>query len=98
MYGPGGLVELGPNEKWHGTIGSIAVEDLGAGLGDSLVVRASVPKAEGVEWSLIGRALLSTGSPLLKTYPITAADGNGLGGSAGGIRPGANAWLYPATK
>jgi len=93
VYGPGGLIALGPDETWLSSIKSMTMGDYGSG--PVLIVDTSIPTGRGVQWSLLQTALYTTGSSLMENYSITAADGTGLGGSAGGLSgPGANGLFY----
>jgi hypothetical protein len=94
VYGPGGLVKLGPDEDWYDAINSISV-DTGSG-GTRLVVTTSLPSWNGdVRASLIEMALATTGSPLLENYWISAKDGSGAAGSSGVMEPGSGGFQYP---
>lgn len=74
VYGPGGLVTLGPDETWYAAIESIRMES--AAGGKTLVVTTRAPSLQSLDASLLDRALLSSGSPLLENYGIRAADGS----------------------
>ncbi|MBN2848838.1 MAG: hypothetical protein JXP72_10405 [Coriobacteriia bacterium] len=80
VYGPGGLVTLGADETWYSAIQSIGMETIADD--DTLVVTTSAPTFQSLDASLLGKALLSTGSPLLESYSIRTADGSGSGGFA----------------
>ncbi len=80
MYGPGGLVKLGEGETWYSAIQSITMETVPGD--ETLVVTTSAPSYQSLDASLLDRALLSTGSPLLESYSIRTADGSGSGGFA----------------
>ncbi len=80
VYGPGGLVELGPDETWYAAIESITMQSLYGG--QTLVVETSAPSIQSLDASLVNRALMSTGSPLLESYEIRAADGTVSSGFA----------------
>ena len=92
VYGPGGLVTLGPGETWYSAITSITMEELGSG--PNLVVRTTAPSAYSTDASLIQMALLTTGSPLLTSFYIEAADGSGSAVGSGPSEPGSSGWLY----
>ena len=94
VYGPGGLVTLGPAETWYNAITSITMEELGSG--PNLVVRTTAPSAYSTDASLIQMALLTTGSPLLTSFYIEAADGSGSAVGSGPSEPGSSGWLYVA--
>jgi hypothetical protein len=96
VYGPGGLVPLGPDESWYGSITSIGMGDYGSGANDVLMVTVNAPGGS-VDISLAAIALRTTGSPLLGNYSIQTDDGSGsLAGAAGAGEPGSAGWLYPA--
>lgn len=95
VYGPGGIVTLGPDETWYDAIVSIEMGDHGSGTNDILMVTTSAPTGTSTDASLIVLALQTTGSPLMGNYSITAADGSGSSGSASVNGPGATGWLYP---
>ncbi len=96
VYGPGGIVTLGPAEGWYGSIQSVTMESPGSGMAEQLTVRTSIASPKGTDYSLLMLALQTTGSPLMASYGIKTADGGGSGGSAGGLTgPGANGWFYP---
>lgn len=80
VYGPGGLVKLGEDETWHSAIQSIGMETVDGD--ETLVVTTSALSYQSRDASLLDRALLSTGSPLLESYSIRTADGSGSGGFA----------------
>lgn len=80
VYGPGGLVKLGDDETWYAAIESISVQTLYGG--EMLVVETSAPSIQSLDASLVNRALMSTGSPLLEGYEIRAADGTVSSGFA----------------
>jgi len=95
VYGPGGLVALGLNETWYGTITEVTTT--GSGSGPVLVVRSSAPSYQTTDAQLIDRALQTSGSPMLERYSVMTADGGGTGASAGSGEPGSGAsWFYPA--
>ncbi len=80
VYGPGGLVKLGEDETWYSAIQSIGMETVAGD--ETLVVTTSAASYQSRDASLLDRALLSTGSPLLESYSIRTADGAGSGGFA----------------
>ena len=93
VYGPGGLITLGADETWLASIESMSMGDYGSG--PVLIIDTSIPTGRGTQWSLLQMALYTTGSPLMDNYSVTAADGTGVGGSAGGLTgPGANGLFY----
>lgn len=97
VYGPGGIVTLGPDETWYDSIESIAIENWGSGSESVLVVKNSIPTMPSEAASLLERALQSTASPLLESYSLRMADGTGSSGSFGGagtMAPGAGGFFY----
>jgi hypothetical protein len=97
VYGPGGLVELGPDESWVQAITSMRYEDPGWGTGKVLLVDTSLPTWRGIQGQLLQRALHTTGSPLLVSYWLEAADGTGVAGGTGvppTVPPGADGFFY----
>ncbi len=80
VYGPGGLVTLGSSETWYAAIQSIGMETVADD--EVLVVSTSAPSMSSLDASLLEKALLSTGSPLLENYSIRAADGSSTSGFA----------------
>jgi len=95
VYGPGGIVALGPDETWYDAIVSIEMGDYGSGAKDILMVKTTAPSGMSTDASLIALALQTTGSPLLADYSIITADGAGSAGAASVPEPGATGWLYP---
>ena len=93
VYGPGGLVTLGPDETWYDSIQSIGMETVADD--PTLTVTTSAPSYYSRDASLLNTALMSTGSPLLETYGIRTADGSGSSGSASAQEPGMAGFYYP---
>ncbi len=95
VYGPGGLIELGPKETWYAAIKRIEVSDPW-GQGDMLSVTTDLPTYNSEQASLLQYALLTTGSPLLVKYEIKAKDGTGSVGGVGGMPdgPGYSGFYY----
>jgi len=89
VYGPGGLIALGANETWYGSIDSVQMED------GVLRVETKLTEAETTQRDLLNFALQTTGSPLLSAYGISGTDGSYLGGAAGSGTPGMNGFFYP---
>ena len=80
VYGPGGLVKLGDGETWYASIESVGMETV---VGDeTLMVSTSAPSLQSLDASLVQRALMSTGSPLLENYSIRAVGGSSNTGFA----------------
>ncbi|MDO8848953.1 MAG: hypothetical protein Q7W51_11270 [Coriobacteriia bacterium] len=97
VYGPGGMVTLGPDETWYSSIESITFEDL-YGSGAHLVIRTRIPAGDVTQQSLLQLALQSTGSPLLSNVSIFhAGDAGSSYGSAPGI-PGMSGFYYPVAE
>lgn len=96
VYGPGGLVALGPDETWYGSLVSIEMGDFGSGANDVLMITTDAADDTATDVSLIVLALQTTGSPLVTNYSISTAGGGGVGGSAGLVGPGQAGWFYPA--
>lgn len=97
VYGPDGLVKLGPNETWYASIRSVTVADP-FGTGDMLIVSTDLPTFKGGQGSLVELAIHTTGSPLLVNYQIIVDDQSGPVGGVGGTPegPGYNGLFYPA--
>lgn len=97
VYGPGGLVKLGPDETWYASIKSITYEDPW-GQGDMLIVATDLPTFKGGQGSLVEYAIYTTGSPLLTSYQIIVDDQTGPVGGLGGVPegPGYGGFFYPA--
>jgi len=97
VYGPGGIVTLGPDETWYSSIESITYEDL-YGSGAHLVIRTSIPADDVTQQSLLQLAIATTGSPLLTEVSIFhAGDAMSAYGGGAGI-PGQNGFYYPVTR
>jgi hypothetical protein len=94
VYGPGGIVTLGPDEAWYGTIQSITVSEEDWGSGPTTVLEVTTSPASPTDVSLLQFALQTTGSPLLANYSIVVPDGSGMGGSATVNGPGTAGWFY----
>ncbi|MCX8007681.1 MAG: hypothetical protein N3B11_06165 [Coriobacteriia bacterium] len=90
VYGPGGVVKLGPDEDWYGRIKSIGS---GERSGHAAEVQTSLPSVTDPRLSIIGFAIASSRTPMLQDgIWIAAVDGSGSSGSSGGGIP----FLYPA--
>lgn len=89
VYGPGGLITLGANETWYGSITSVEMDD------NVLAVKTSLGRDDGTQRDLLSIALQTTGSPLLTAYGISGTDGSYVGGSASSGTPGMNGFFYP---
>jgi hypothetical protein len=88
VYGPGGLIALGPNETWYASIDSMQMDD------GVFVVETKIARADTTQQDLLNLAMQTTGSPLLSNYGIRGTDGSYLGGSAGSGAPGMNGFFY----
>ncbi len=98
VYGPGGMVTLGPDETWYSSIESVTFETLDDGMGPRLVVRTSIPEADFTQQSLLLLAIESTGSPLLSKVSIFhAGDAGSAYSGAPGI-PGMSGFYYPVAE
>jgi hypothetical protein len=97
VYGPGGLVALGPDETWYSSLTSFGTQDYGSG--PELALATTLTAADVWQLTLLQAALQSTGM-LLDAAGITCADGHYVslaGGSFGGTaEPGRNGYMYPA--
>jgi hypothetical protein len=96
VYGPNGLVKLGPDETWYASIRSIEYKDPGWGTGMHLTVTSDLPTFNSTQGSLLEIALRTTGSPLIANYQIVVKDGSGPVGGGGVSEPGAAGFFYPA--
>jgi len=96
VYGPGGIVTLGPDETWYDTIQSVTISQKDWGSGPTTVLEVTTSPASPTDVSLLGVALQTTGSPLLENYSIVVPDGSGPGGSATTNGPGTDGWFYLA--
>jgi hypothetical protein len=97
VYGPSGLVTLGPDETWYSSLTSFGTQDYGSG--PELALTTTLTAADVWQLTLLQAALQSTGM-LLEAVGITCADGHYVsqaGGSFGGTtEPGRNGYMYPA--
>lgn len=93
VWGPDGLIELGPDETWYDSITGISMDDVGSG--PQLTVTTTLGADDPVGIEAINRALQTTGSPLLATYAIQGSNGYFLGGVAPAGDPGMNGYYYP---
>ncbi|MGB8860281.1 MAG: hypothetical protein WCC60_13530 [Ilumatobacteraceae bacterium] len=97
VFGPGGLVPLGPQETWYSSITSIAMEDVGNG--PELTIATTLGQADKTELASLFAAVQLTASPLLTTWAVRGAGGyySANGGSGCGPTPGSCGWYYPLT-
>jgi hypothetical protein len=86
VYGPGGVVPIGPDEAWLGSLTEVRYEDPGWGTGEVLWLATTLPTYRSLDAQLLQKALLTTGSPLLEDWYLETADGSGASGSAGGLK------------
>ena len=96
VYGPSGIVTLGPDETWYDTIQSVTISQEDWGSGPTTVLEVTTSPASPTDVSLLQFALQTTGSPLLANYSIVVPDGSGPGGSATTNGPGTAGWFYLA--
>jgi hypothetical protein len=87
VYGEGGMIELGADETWYGSITGYSYE-IPEGMTEALlVVRTSMTKddidAEDMQYYRLQRAIQATGSPLLSFYAVLGPDDELLVGSSG---------------
>ncbi|MDI6843104.1 MAG: hypothetical protein QMC94_01715 [Anaerosomatales bacterium] len=95
VYGPGGIVKLGPDEHWYE-----AMEDISTKTEDGktvVVVKTSLPTWPGdVRSSLIQLALSSTNAPVAAYCSIVAKDGSGTYMNTNPGEPGSSVpFFYP---
>lgn len=84
VYGPAGLVALGPDEAWMGFLRDVRYEDPGWGTGKVLWLETSLPTYRTLDAKLLERALLTTGSPLLDNWYLDTKDNSGAAGGTPG--------------
>ena len=74
VFGPGGLIELGPDETWYDSIESYGWEAPDGGGEDILIVRTSMNyddlDAGDLQFHTLNMALNTSGSPLLREYQV----------------------------
>jgi hypothetical protein len=97
VYGPGGLVALGPDEGWYSSLTSFGTQDYG--YGPELAVTTTLTGADVWQLTLLQAALQSTGM-LIESAAITGGNDYYMsigGGSFGGtMEPGRAGYMYPA--
>lgn len=95
VFGPGGLVPLGPQETWYSSITSIAMEDVGTG--PELTIATTLGQADKTELASLFAAVQLTASALLDTWAVRGAGDyySANGGSGCGPTPGSCGWFYP---
>ncbi len=90
VYGPGGIVKLGPDEDWYGSIKSVKP---GESVSAAAIVETSLPTATDPRFSMVQLAVSSSSTPMLQQgIWISALDGTGASMGGGGGSP----LLYPA--
>ncbi|MRR11114.1 hypothetical protein EG835_01175 [bacterium] len=94
VYGPGGLVKLGANEKWYSSITGIAMEDVG--VGPQMTVATTLGAADKLELFALQTAVYTSGSPLLARWAIRGAGGHYSSIGGGVPQVGGNGFYYPA--
>ena len=94
VFGPGGLVPLGPEETWYSSITSIGMEDLGSG--PLLMVTTTLGPDDKTEQASLALAVRLTGSPLTEGWNVRGSAGFFTAwGGWGGAAPGTTGWFYP---
>lgn len=93
VFGPGGLVPLGPEETWYASITSIAIEDIGNG--PYLMVDTTLGPTDTTELASLALAVRLSASPLTAMWNVRGADGffNAWGGGVAAA-PGIEGWYY----
>jgi hypothetical protein len=95
VFGPGGLMPLGPDETWLSSITSIAMQD--EGNGPIMTVTTSLGSADKSELANLTAAEQLANTPLLSLWGLRGAgdyySANGGGGCGNG--PGSCGWFYP---
>lgn len=89
VYGPGGLVKLGPEETWYAAITSI-----GPGPDAPLTVTTTLAPEDKLGMTLLQMALQTSGSALLESYAVIHSGGFGSSGYAPPGEPGAFGYYY----
>jgi len=89
VYGPGGLVALGPGETWYSSIQSI-----GPGPDSPLTVTTTLAADDPVGMNLLVLALQTSGSVLLGNFMVLNSGGFGPAGVAPAGEPGIWGYYY----
>lgn len=89
VYGPGGLVTLGPDETWYA-----AIQSIGPGTDSPLTVTTTLAADDSVGMTLVQLALQTTGSALLENFAIIHSGGFGSAGYAPPGEPGVWGYYY----
>lgn len=95
VYGPGGLVKLGPDETWYTSIKSVEMDDIGLDT-PSLTVKTSLSQTKDrTQWDLLCFAVQSSGSPLLENWAVVSTtDSSILSGYAPASEAGSMGLYY----
>lgn len=93
VFGPGGLMPLGPEETWYSSITSITIEDIGNGA--QLMVDTTLGADAKTELDSLSLAVRLSGSPLTAQWNLRGGDGY-FGAWGGGVvaTPGTAGWFY----
>jgi len=74
VFSHGGIIELGPDETWYDSIESYSWEAPDGGGEDILIVHTSMThedlNAADLQFQTLGRAITSSGSPLLREWQV----------------------------
>lgn len=90
VYGPGGIVKLGPDEDWYGSIKSVKP---GESSSDAAIIETSLPDNADPRFSIVLLAVSSSNTPLLQQgIWVVALDGSGTSIAGGAGSP----LFYPA--
>lgn len=93
VFGPGGLVPLGPQETWYSSITSITMEDLGNGA--QLMVDTTLGPTDLTELASLALAVRLSASPLIAFWNLRGTGGY-FAAWGGGVAaaPGTEGWYY----
>lgn len=93
VFGPGGLVPLGPEETWYSSITSIAMEDIGNGA--QLMVGTTLGPSDSTELASLTLAVRLSASPLTAQWNVRGGGGF-FAAWGGGVpsAPGTEGWYY----
>jgi len=90
VYGPGGIVKLGPDEDWYAPIKGVKP---GEAVSAAAIVETSLPTAADPRFAIVQLAVSSSSTPMLQQgIWISALDGSGTSIGGGGGSP----LFYPA--
>jgi hypothetical protein len=74
VFGPGGLIELGPGETWYDSIEGYSWEDPDGAGEDILLVHTSMTRddinGDDLQFQTLNRAIYTSGSPLLREWQV----------------------------